>query len=234
MKDKDNIECLKFTELNKENKLPNQAKGMKLLNFITSVFLALFILSFSVILTLRMNWTYKYTKPDKQTASYYGFNLKDATINENYNNLIDYMFSPMNEKLTFKELPMSNEGEIHFYEVKVIFRKFIYLMVISLFTVLAIGSYLLKNKNYIFLKKAAKLVILIPVILAIPIAIDFNWTFITFHKIAFSNDYWIFDPIKDAIILYLPESLFMINAIIILIMIVIQTLLITLLYKKLK
>ena len=37
-------------------------------------------------------------------------------------------------------------------------------------------------------------------LLAIPIAVDFNKCFILFHEIMFSNDYWIFNPQLDPVI----------------------------------
>ena len=43
----------------------------------------------------------------------------------------------------------------------------------------------------------------------LPIAINFEKSFVLFHKLLFSNDYWVFDPEKDPIILMLPEEFFM-------------------------
>ena len=37
-----------------------------------------------------------------------------------------------------------------------------------------------------------------------------NWEafFIGFHHVMFSNDYWLFDPLRDPVILLLPEQFF--------------------------
>ena len=37
-----------------------------------------------------------------------------------------------------------------------------------------------------------------------------NWErfFIGFHKLMFSNDYWLFDPARDPVILILPDEFF--------------------------
>ena len=40
----------------------------------------------------------------------------------------------------------------------------------------------------------------------LPIVINFEKSFVIFHKLLFSNDYWVFDPEKDPIILMLPEE----------------------------
>ncbi|PFN28721.1 TIGR01906 family membrane protein, partial [Bacillus cereus] len=53
------------------------------------------------------------------------------------------------------------------------------------------------------------LTIIFPIALMLPIAINFEKSFVLFHKLLFSNDYWVFDPEKDPIILMLPEEFFM-------------------------
>jgi len=68
------------------------------------------------------------------------------------------------------------------------------------------------------MKKAAILTFIIPVILGIPFIVDFSRAFVIFHEIAFSNDYWIFDPRIDPVIKNLPEWFFMYAAFLILIL----------------
>lgn len=196
-----------------------------------SIALALFILSSSVLITLKMKDSYSLSLNNIEEVEY---KLDKETKIKNYNNLIDYMFLDDNAKLKFINLPMSKEGEIHFYEVKLIFKKFIYLFIASLITLVLTSIYLLKNKSYKYLKYGSILVALIPLILSVPILIDFNWTFIKFHEIAFSNNYWIFNPSLDPIIRYLPESLFFLNTIIILFIILLELTITLIIYKKLK
>lgn len=195
----------------------NEDKGIdplkKLFTTLAALSMAFFILSSSVILTLRMKWTYALSQPDIVQVEY---NLDDATIKGNYDGLIDYMFQGKSAKLSFQGLPMSKEGEIHFAEVKDLFRLAYFGMMISGLLVLILGYFLYKQRNVSFIKFGAGLVLLIPAILAVPILTNFDKTFIAFHELVFSNDYWIFDPRLDPIIRYLPESLFMKNALIIL------------------
>ena len=51
--------------------------------------------------------------------------------------------------------------------------------------------------------------------------LDFSKAFIIFHKIFFRNNYWIFDESLDPIIKVLPEEVFIIYAIVILILILV-------------
>ena len=67
------------------------------------------------------------------------------------------------------------------------------------------GMYLLKRKmksftTWIYFNNH------FPIALMLPIVINFEKSFVIFHKLLFSNDYWVFDPEKDPIILMLPEE----------------------------
>lgn len=198
----------------------------RLAAILASLSLAFFILASSVMLTLSMKWTYSLSQAEIDQGPY---SLSQATIKHNYDNLIDYMFAGPDTKLTFQELPMSPQGEFHFVEVKNLFKFAFNGMIASGAVALLLGIYLIRERSYSFLNWGSFLVFLIPALLSIPVLIDFNATFIKFHEIVFSNNYWIFDPAKDPIILYLPESLFLKNTIIILILIVVWVTLIQLL-----
>ena len=66
----------------------------------------------------------------------------------------------------------------------------------------------MKNNNIEFLNITSKLVIILPILVAIPMLINFDKTFVVFHKLMFDNDYWIFDPSKDPVINILPQEFF--------------------------
>jgi len=70
------------------------------------------------------------------------------------------------------------------------------------------------------LKIASILTFVIPVLLGIPFIVDFNKAFVAFHEIAFSNDYWLFDPRIDPVINILPEWFFMYAAFLILLIMI--------------
>lgn len=185
----------------------------KLLNCLAGISLALAILGGSILLTFAFKGSYAWSLPDIQQVEY---QLDQATIKANYDGLVDYLLSDENNQLEFKDLPMSREGEIHFKEVKdlVILAK--RLLLGAGLLALALGLYLLLKKEVGFLKIASLTVFLLPLLLAIPVLTNFSATFTKFHEIFFSNDYWIFDPAKDPIIRYLPESLFWKNTLLIL------------------
>lgn len=193
--------------------------------------LAFFILTSSVMLTLSIKSTYALSLDDIIQVEY---QLDESTMRTNYDGLIDYMFQGPDARLSFQELPMSPQGEFHFWEVKNIFQVFFRGMILSGVLSLVLGIWLSRRGEYHFLDLGSVLVFLVPALLAVPVLIDFNATFIKFHELAFSNDYWIFDPRIDPIIRYLPESLFLKNTLIILAFILVWILLVRLIRRALK
>ena len=90
------------------------------------------------------------------------------------------------------------------------------------------------DKNIEVLKTTSKTLILLPMMLMLPIVINFSGSFVLFHKIMFDNDYWIFDPSLDPVINILPEEFFFHAGVIILILIIIASLANYLIYRFLK
>ena len=66
--------------------------------------------------------------------------------------------------------------------------------------------------------------VLLPSLLGIFIALDFDRLFVLFHELVFSNDYWIFYYDLDPIILYLPEDFFMLCAMLIVLLVLLSAL----------
>ena len=60
-----------------------------------------------------------------------------------------------------------------------------------------------------FLKYGALLVIIVPALLGCAMAINWDMTFVVFHKLLFRNDYWLFDYRTDPVITVLPDQFFM-------------------------
>ncbi|CUB11304.1 hypothetical protein BN2127_JRS1_03090 [Bacillus cereus] len=130
-------------------------------------------------------------------------------IKRNYDVLIAYLSPFYDGALQLPTLDMSTNGRIHFVDVKNILVKIQYVMYATIMIVIVGGMYLLKKKNEKFLLHGSILTIIFPIALMLPIAINFEKSFVIFHKLLFSNDYWVFDPEKDPIILMLPEEFFM-------------------------
>ncbi|KFN01356.1 TIGR01906 family membrane protein [Bacillus clarus] len=154
-------------------------------------------------------------------------------IKRNYEALITYL-SPFYEKaLQFPTLDMSTNGRIHFVDVKNILVKIQYAMYGAIAIVVLGGAYLLKKQKEKFLLHGAILTIIFPIVLTLPIAINFEKSFVLFHKLLFSNDYWLFDIKTDPVILMLPEEFFMHAACVILILILLGSAFCYFMYKYL-
>jgi integral membrane protein (TIGR01906 family) len=186
----------------------------KMKDILSALINSLLIISGSVILGLNIRLLYYYNIPRIQALNE---NYSGALIRSNYDILIDYLNPFYNGKLKLDQLPMSPQGEFHFYEVKVIFNLVYLLFFVTLVLSLLIFFLRRKTGDYGYLKLSALFTFIIPVILGIPFLVDFSRSFVIFHEIAFSNDYWIFDPRIDPVIRILPEWFFMYAAFLILV-----------------
>ena len=136
----------------------------------------------------------------------------------NYKEIISYLQAPGSQYLKLSDFAMSENGMIHFADVKVIFQA---LYVIVLLFIIALGVFLVikhhdKDKALLSIfNKGANLVFVVFGLLLISMSINFSNTFTLFHKIFFRNDYWIFDYRTDPVILALPEQLFLILSVLI-------------------
>ena len=127
-------------------------------------------------------------------------------IKRNYDVLITYLSPFYDGALQLPTLDMSTNGRIHFVDVKNILVKIQYVMYATIIIAIVGGMYLLKKKNEKFLLHGSIVTIIFPIALVLPIAINFEKSFVLFHKLLFSNDYWMFDIETDPIILMLPEE----------------------------
>ena len=187
----------------------------KFKDYLYALINSLMIISGSVILGLNIRLLYYFNIPKIQAMNE---EYSGGLIRSNYDILIDYLNPFYRGKLQLDGLAMSTQGEFHFYEVKVIFDLIYILFAVTLVLSLIIYFRQRKERDLGYMKKAAILTFIIPVILGIPFIVDFSRAFVIFHEIAFSNDYWIFDPRIDPVIKILPEWFFMYAAFLILIL----------------
>ncbi|EMA6341952.1 TIGR01906 family membrane protein [Bacillus cytotoxicus] len=179
----------------------------RFINLIVSYCIAFSIFAIATVIVVYGKWLYYadihlLNIPDLA-------NMSESEIKKNYDVLITYL-SPFYEgSLQFPTLHMSAEGRIHFVDVKNILVHIQYGMCVTIIVALLGGWYMLRKRQIKFLLNGAILTITIPVILILPIAIDFEKSFILFHKLLFRNDYWQFDSEKDPVINMLPEVFFM-------------------------
>ena len=157
--------------------------------------------------------------------------LPASIIKENYDALIDYCSPFYQGELSFPSLPASESGLSHFAEVKVLFQFFYISALVTFVLLVGIILYKKRKKNHEYLLISSITMILLPLICLIGSAINFSKTFELFHRLVFSNDDWLFDPITDPIINILPESFFLQCALIIIFCVLAGSLILYLRYR---
>lgn len=191
----------------------------------------------AAIVIINSTWIYKLIVKKYNLTTITG--LSEQALMREYNGLINYLQNPFIDKLKFDNFAMSTYGEVHFYEVKKIFIALIIIVAIFIFILVGWLIFNKYKKSLINIRgllrsfnNSANLLIAFFIGIVVLYFIDFSWAFTMFHKIFFRNDYWIFDPKIDPIIIALPEELFMICGGAILILLVIMIIAIKLGYYR--
>ena len=174
---------------------------------IAAVCLTLFLFTFSVTLVLNLRWLYYLDIPMLKLEEASGMTAKE--IRANYDALITYNQVWTRGALAFPTLPMSREGAIHFAEVKRIFDMIQILCLISGILGFVMSAGLRRKNVRRHFKLAGILSLVLPLITGVMVAVSWERFFILFHHIAFRNDYWLFDPATDPVILILPDTYFL-------------------------
>jgi integral membrane protein (TIGR01906 family) len=208
----------------------NKRPMSKLLVFILSLSISTVLLITAVKFTLNFTPLYRFDVEYLKIDALSGMAKED--ILNNYNVLIKYLRPSYKGELQFPTLPMSEQGKIHFVEVKNIFVTFEYIMYGAVIIALISLIYCLKRKHYGFLGLSSLLLIILPAALAIPFAVNFDRSFTVFHKIFFRNDYWEFNPKTDPVINILPQDFFFHCALLILIIITLESIMLYALYRR--
>lgn len=204
----------------------------KVTNSVFCVFLSLFIIGVSILLTVSFKELYYFDINHLDIAI--NNNLSVNEVKQNYDYMIDYNLGKISGNFNLPTIKSSLEGKIHFQEVKDIVQNVLKVLLVS-FVISLVGIYIsIKNKNINFLNTTSNLVLILPIVVLIPIVINFDKAFILFHEIMFDNDYWIFDPEKDPIINLLPQEFFFHASLMIIGLILLSSLFLKLLYKYLE
>ena len=196
----------------------------------------LFILSFTfsfIILSVNLTLLFKplYYMDIKILNIEESSNLNEKEIKANYDYTITYLIQNTKEEFNLPTLPSSSNGKTHFKEVKIIFDK---LKAMLFFSILISIIGIILNKGYktiSYLLTSSIILITIPIILLIPFLVDFDKIFTAFHHIFFKNNYWLFDIKSDPIITILPQDFFFHCAILIVILIIINSIMLMSIYK---
>lgn len=167
----------------------------------------MFIISLAIMLTIWNIPLYRFTLRHYNIPEQVG--MSEVQILNNYWILLKYLHLPWIKVLSMPDFPTSINGLIHFYEVKRLFLFNILLLIIS-------GLY-----NFFLWKRVKntgsgwqfhttfKRALWVPLIILFILVINFDPIFTLFHQVFFRNDYWIFNPSTDPIILVLPQEFFM-------------------------
>ena len=174
---------------------------------IGGMIVCLLIISFSVTLTLNFRPLYYADIQHLHIAELSGRNEED--IRQNYDALIDYNSLFNHEPLKFPTCTMSESGRSYFEEVKKIFDLFGWTLIITFGLTLIVTVRFVRKKEWLWLRIAGILCIVLPAFLGIMVAVNWEYVFVTFHQLVFNNDYWMFDPTTDPIINILPDVYFM-------------------------
>jgi integral membrane protein (TIGR01906 family) len=108
---------------------------------------------------------------------------------------------------------MSEQGEIHFAEVKEIF---ITMQVISIAGIILFAGFMLYRKLHrvpregtLWMRFTGIVLLSAVILIGLAMAIDWQWSFEFMHKVFFDNNYWLFDLKYDPVITILPDRFFL-------------------------
>lgn len=187
-----------------------------------TIVITLFLISFAVVFVLYMKPLYYIDIPFMNLEKASGRSAD--VIRRNYDAMVSYMQIWNRGPLVLPDFSMSEHGRIHFADCKRIFDA---VQAICLVTgILTVVSIIVHHHSlhYRYLRAAGTLILAIPAALGILAYLDWNKVFITFHQIFFRNNYWIFNPAADPVILILPDAFFLQCLLVILMVLVIGAL----------
>ena len=214
--------------MNKRKKLKH-----KIGEYIGGLWFFLALISTTVLIVLNCTSIYGFIIDKYRLTSVTGLS-KDALM-LNYKEIVSYLQCFSSEYLTLSDFKMSENGMIHFADVKIIFQ---WLYVIVILFIIALAIFLVikhhdKDKAVLSMfNKGVNLTFIVFGLLIVSIMVNFSATFTMFHKIFFRNDYWVFDYRTDPVILALPEELFLILSVMIITLLFAICILIKIIYRK--
>lgn len=111
----------------------------------------------------------------------------------------------------------TKEETIHMKDVKNLFNISKYILGINIVLIIILFAIYIKKNNslYNLFSKISKYYIVISLIILIFLFVaftNFSESFTTFHKLLFTNDYWLLDPNTSIIINIMPEEFFVAHA----------------------
>lgn len=181
--------------------------SLGIINAILAFTLAVTLILLSVQIVLRFTPFYNYHIQKYNLTS--RTHLNSEQIQQEYQYLVQYLTDSNSAEFNLRYLPYSKQGKIHFEDVRNIFMSIEKIQVGALLFSIGMLVIQIRRRDYGFLRGLYRWLLGIPVLVSLPLILDFEHSFIIFHKLLFRNDYWIFDPDKDPIIHLLPQQFFM-------------------------
>ncbi|MDR0831598.1 MAG: TIGR01906 family membrane protein [Bacillales bacterium] len=194
--------------------------------------LIVFIISFSIALPILFRpfyyWQIEALAINKMTIPSLYRTLQIPEIKKVFDSLMNYLIGLGEYNVV--PLASSEEGALHFVDVKNLFLLDIFALIITSGFIIIIQIFLKQNKYisfYKFNKRTPYLyvgcsLIVLALFVGIMVLFNFDTGFEVFHHIFFpGQDNWIFDPSLDEVILLLPAQFFANCAIFIVVSIVI-------------
>lgn len=165
------------------------------------------LLTLAITLTINARWLYQWDIGH--------LNLLDMTILSekellnNFDQLMRYLNTPWVTELKMTDFPVSTSGALHFYEVKKLFLLNYGLLIVTIGPSIWYLRRLVKQHRLWELIQPFRIAVVVPIVVAFLMAVNFDRFFIMFHGVFFNNDAWIFNPATDPIINVLPETFFL-------------------------
>lgn len=167
----------------------------------------IFVITLSIAVTVWFIPLYQITIQTQNIPESLG--LTYDKLMDNYYALLQYLHFPWIQELNLPDFISSENGLLHFYEVKLLFYLNYSVLLIAFVSTFFYLKFVKRTGRIWVLIKPFFFASLIPPVLLFFLAVNFDSMFVSFHQIFFNNDAWIFNPATDPIINALPQDFFM-------------------------
>lgn len=165
------------------------------------------LLTLAITLTINARWLYQFDIGHLNLLDY--TTISEKELLHNFDQLMRYLNLPWVETLKMTDFPVSSSGALHFYEVKKLFLLNYGLLLATIVPSILYLRHLIKQKSLWKLIQPFRIAVVVPIVIAFLMAVNFDRFFVMFHGVFFNNDAWIFNPATDPIINVLPETFFL-------------------------
>ncbi|OJG39065.1 integral membrane protein [Enterococcus gilvus] len=171
------------------------------------VCLLLTLLTLAITLTINARWLYQLDIRHLGLLDY--TTLSEKELLHNFDQLMRYLNLPWVETLKMTDFPVSANGALHFYEVKRLFLVNYGVLLVTVIPSIVYVRHLNKQQRLWTMIQPFRIAVVVPIVIAFLMAVNFDRFFVLFHGVFFNNDAWIFNPATDPIINVLPETFFL-------------------------